>query len=684
MSSQTTDTNIMNIHGDSPINNLREDRFGRASLVEHVAKAIQKKCESEHESLCIGIYGKWGEGKTSFVNMLKNQLRESENMSNVPIADFNPWIINDEQSLIKEFFKLIVGNAEGDLKNFIGKYGGIISYSSKFLVNLIAPGLGNVVKGQLDELKDHILEAAETPLDKQKENISKELVKSNIHLLVFVDDIDRLDREEMHAVFRLVRQVADFKNTIYVLSLDEERVSKSIGKYYGDGGENNGRQFLEKIVQIPIVLPQIPRDALKDILYYSLIDVFKSCSLNGEETVQAILDRVFPLFETKREIVRYINQLQFFFPAVQTEVNHCDYCILEAIKTLNHKAYNLIRNNRFCILKELPITYKPEIDAKDSYEVARTNYDNFVKQLAAEFPLSKQETVKEIMTYYLSDSSNNKSHHKRTKRLCSDIYFDRYFLQSTPNEFIADRLVDTLDCDSIAKIQQWIQDHLNYNDKEIARALFDMADRKNISSCQQANLCAALCMSSLGESKNFAKIASELLKEAFRSLSDIDYSRSVNMIFANANLNACLFLLAYINDADRKRIAREAFIVLRSRVMEQSALGIFNYPRLINEPFCDLWQKFDREDFIKGIAQAFQQPSFEVDRFWRDYLPNYDLDERIMELYNVVRLFGSKLWTLIDKTKVFMGYRNKDSFIQEYEELLERHRNNSEGDALYC
>ena len=221
----TTVPESINIHTDSPINDLREDKFGRASLVELLAKSIQTKCESEHNSLCIGIYGKWGEGKTSFVNMLKQKIKLDNPTMSKAIVDFNPWIINEEKGLIKDFFKTIAGNAEGKLKEFIAKYGGIIAYSAQIVGNVVAPGLGASFKKHVKELNKYILKASETSIAQQKEDISKELVGSNKHLIVFIDDIDRLDCDEIHAVFRLVRQVADFKNTIYVLSLDEERVA---------------------------------------------------------------------------------------------------------------------------------------------------------------------------------------------------------------------------------------------------------------------------------------------------------------------------------------------------------------------------------------------------------------------------------------------------------------------------
>ena len=213
------DTIATNIHSDAPIQGVSEDKFGRGALVELLAKSIQEKCNSDHDSICIGIYGKWGEGKTSFVNMLKSHSVITDT-DGICIADFNPWVINDANGLIKEFFKVIAGNADQKLKKFIARYGGIITYSSQIVGNLVVPGLGNLLKSHLKELETYIDKSSDISIEDQKKQISSELIKSNKHLVVFIDDIDRLDCDEMHSVFRLVRQVADFKNTIYILSLD--------------------------------------------------------------------------------------------------------------------------------------------------------------------------------------------------------------------------------------------------------------------------------------------------------------------------------------------------------------------------------------------------------------------------------------------------------------------------------
>lgn len=672
----------INIHTDSPIKDLREDKFGRASLVELLAKSIQTKCESEHESLCIGIYGKWGEGKTSFVNMLIDRLRTEYKSNNADIVVFNPWIVNSEEELIKEFFKNIISNPiDAPFKKVIVEYGSLIASAAQETGNVFSPIFGSILGASVNAVQQYLL-SKEKSLIELKECISDELVCNREHLLVFIDDIDRLDCDEMHAVFRLVRQVADFKNTIYVLSLDEERVSKSIGKYYGEGGEYDGRQFLEKIVQVPIVLPQLQRNVIKSSLKQSLMDVFNSCGLDGVLEVDEILDKIHPLFETEREIIRYKNELQFFFPTVHTEVYHCDYCILEAIKTLNQEAYYLIRDNRPYMLKHLPIAYKAKNGDVDMSKNVEKEYDTLIDKVVNLFSRSKQEAVRTMMTYYLPDVSNNSSQSVRTKRLCSEIYFDRYFLQSAPNHFISDRDVDSVNCNDVDSIVDWITSKgIFYSDTEIARALLHMVDRSPLKTYIQANICVALSVSSLAGCNSFAAIAEEMTKTLLITLSDTDFAKTTEIIFSKANLGYCMVILGTLTNKDIERISHSTFDMLKRRLHEISPLSIFSYPQFIQEPFFRIWKKFDKSGFMTSIQNMFEHPDFDANKFVNDYLPSIEGKALASEIDNIVRIFGSRLHYVLEK---IVDKKGKSKVLaRNFLPILEQIRNSSEGDELY-
>lgn len=64
-------------------------------------------------------------------------------------------------------------------------------------------------------------------------------------IIVLIDDIDRLRREEVRELVKLVRLTGDFPNIVYVLAFDRKRVELALGD-----DDETGRAYLEKIVQV--------------------------------------------------------------------------------------------------------------------------------------------------------------------------------------------------------------------------------------------------------------------------------------------------------------------------------------------------------------------------------------------------------------------------------------------------
>ncbi|MBU2901148.1 KAP family P-loop NTPase fold protein [Maribacter dokdonensis] len=322
-----------NFSSDKPVENSEEDRFQRYGFSKRIADTIKQR--DADEGIVIGIYGAWGEGKTSVLNFIQNELNQDETILQVSL---NPWRYNDEETLIKNFLKKIaeVLGKELDSKkekfgSFIERYGSFGSIIGKDLTD-VGKTLSNV---DLEELKNRIDEFL-------KENKSK--------LVIFVDDIDRLDKQEIYSLFRLVKLTADFTNTTYILSFDEQMVASAIGDRFGAGNEKSGQNFLEKIIQVPLQIPQAQIAALKKYCF-ELVDKAineSELDLNEEEVqrfVSAFSHNVLLRLSTPRMAVRYGNSLSFAIPLLKGEVNHVDLMLMEAIKIFYPKHYEFIKNN---------------------------------------------------------------------------------------------------------------------------------------------------------------------------------------------------------------------------------------------------------------------------------------------------------------------------------------------------
>ena len=87
------------MYSDKAIGVEGVDRFQRKPFADRISNLIKNR--KEHDSLVVGIYGKWGEGKTSVLDLIKSGLKDDK----IQIIDFNPWMFNSEEQLILTFFK---------------------------------------------------------------------------------------------------------------------------------------------------------------------------------------------------------------------------------------------------------------------------------------------------------------------------------------------------------------------------------------------------------------------------------------------------------------------------------------------------------------------------------------------------------------------------------------------------
>ena len=186
------------------------------------------------------------------------------------MVQFDPWLVSGRNDLIAEFLGELIGTINADRKRFakFKKLGATIAdYGAQLapIGNLWIPGVGSTASKALGAAKQAL--SNKESLAGLRGRLIKELADIPAPIVVLIDELDRIEDDEIRTVAQLVRSVVDFSGISYVLAYDSDRVMQALGA----GGRqkdrlDRGRAYLEKIVQLQIPIPITIADEITRLL----------------------------------------------------------------------------------------------------------------------------------------------------------------------------------------------------------------------------------------------------------------------------------------------------------------------------------------------------------------------------------------------------------------------------------
>ena len=477
----------MDYNSDRPIESANQDLLGRLTFSKQLAEAIFKY--GGKDGLVIGLFGKWGTGKTSILNIVVNEINSlSEDSCDKPIiVKFSPWNYTDKDNLISLFFRVLKNKLDKDkdkdkdnlislffrvLKNKldidkdeekrkkIGK--ALTDYSDALdalsLVPMVGSGLAillkTIAKAQGAEF------SKEVDLDVTRNHLEEVLSENHQKIVVIIDDIDRLTNSQIRDIFQLVKQVGNFPNIIYVLSMDRNVVCRALEEVHNI----DGSEYLEKIVQIPFEIPVLMRPKLQEIFLMKLNNTIKGISDNiswDEDIISQVFNNcIEPYVKTLRDVNRVINTFQFRYRLLYEEISLEDMLALTTIEVLEPQLYQWISNNKdlFCGKSVYSLRmFNNKVEYRnficDELKRLGINVDIAIKFLATLFPVFADD-IDERGVGYIS------SNIREAMRITQDERFDSYFVFDLSSvsipRYIVSNCMNTLDfkclMDTISKI----------------------------------------------------------------------------------------------------------------------------------------------------------------------------------------------------------------------------------------
>ncbi|MBC3809987.1 KAP family P-loop NTPase fold protein [Undibacterium aquatile] len=468
---------------DRPITKIENDLLGRADFSTDLADAMASW--HGNDSLVVALHGDWGSGKSSIKNMALSRLEEIQ--ENKPdVIEFSPWEWAAQEKITASFFQEIsksIGRKDKSksgkkLAETLKKYGRYLNTGESVLSGLSGAlptlfvlatvvGLGgnfsdeawvkNVCssilfvlgvwaatlkwgKDLVSKLSGNIDETSKEraqSLSDIRQELNSLLKRRNNPLIVVMDDLDRLTSSQLRMVFQLVKANLEFPNVVFLLLFQRDIVEDKM-----NDGMQRGRDYLEKIIQVPFDIPQIEITRLHSLLFEKLDKIIEQDKSAAKMFDSSRWGNIFhgslhAYFDNLRNVYRYTSTLSFHFALLKGkkafEVNPVDLIAIECLRVFEPNVYREIARSKEILTKNSSDRYGENKGStitliEGFLDKASPNKREFVKEMVEQLFPTIQWALGGVQ--YSGSSANT---WLREMRVCHASNFDKYFQFSIPS-----------------------------------------------------------------------------------------------------------------------------------------------------------------------------------------------------------------------------------------------------------
>ena len=253
----------------------------------------------------VGVFGTWGTGKSSLLNLIEDKLR-NEAADEVIIIRFDAWLYQGYDDARAALMDVIARNLYEAAK----KNAGLLGVAKRFLkrvptmralslgVEIVAAlhgvpmlgagaraisGMGNIIKGTpeshdtnavaeggeavLGLLEPEVAQSPPEHIDAFRGEFRELLTGLNKTLVVFVDNLDRcLPAQTIHTLEAL-RLFLFMEKSAFVVAADEDMVRHSVSQHFDGANARHVTDYLDKLIQIPVRVPRLGITEIRAYLF---------------------------------------------------------------------------------------------------------------------------------------------------------------------------------------------------------------------------------------------------------------------------------------------------------------------------------------------------------------------------------------------------------------------------------
>lgn len=299
------------ILNDWPIECKDDDIFDLGEEASKLANAIGGLDKNKTWSLA--ITAPWGAGKTSFLNLLLKHISKKD----FEVVYFVPRDSKSVETIQEDFFSSIAC--------VLSKYDHRCSHTMKdYMASLQL--IDN--RGVVEKLVNFYRIWNKVSL---KETIKQTFSSLKKKVLVLIDDFDRLSKDEILEVLKLIDCNAAFTNLVFLTAYDKKQVNKSLG----DTSSTADACFVDKFFNLEFAIPSRPYSYISKYIGDNLCELLDA-SEDEKMAIQQTINKRNSTFKeyipTLRDAKRYINQFVLDFMHVRGDVMIDEFLLIQLVK----------------------------------------------------------------------------------------------------------------------------------------------------------------------------------------------------------------------------------------------------------------------------------------------------------------------------------------------------------------
>ena len=300
--------NQLTILSDSP--RIEPDLLDFKRYVEPLVEIITGS--NTETPFTIGIFGSWGTGKTTLMQIVEGQVQQN---NNYPTVWFNPWLYQTEDNLIVPLLQTIQDSFQDSpitrFKEAALRIGTVVAeISAGMLLKTITAGqvsLDDLEKREQIYNERHkkvvsILRTLRNELQKVINYITEEGKKGR--LVIYIDDLDRCVPTKIIGLLEAIKLFLDLRHVIVFMAIDKEVVQQGIQVFYKDFDlpkekfDTITADYMDKMIQLPLYLRPLGSDQIENYLKHlpfapQLVDcmeLFQKCLQPNPRKIKRVLN----------------------------------------------------------------------------------------------------------------------------------------------------------------------------------------------------------------------------------------------------------------------------------------------------------------------------------------------------------------------------------------------------------